>query len=299
MDAFDKQKAQEPVSAVLEEPKFILSKETANAPIQLLEKQKMDEQAKDLEKLQEVSLTDKVLKDGKIVELPTSEAPASQKQASSSAGENSPQATPPYGQITAAAALGQLLAFPLVSTAELTRGAQHALQKGIDHFMRKRKAEEVEQRQELADFYIRDAQSYTRETIDLANALKKSAPFESLSQEMQKAVQEQKLSLEDVASSEAFMQKFGVLMDENPFLKQWIDDLKSRFSQGEDKWKDVVRALHTGKGNAQKVWKEDFSTRASQTISSGYPCRRREKTPGDGTAPHRKPEKAFCQASFC
>ena len=259
LDAFGIQKTQESASALSEEPTPILLKETEKADIQLFEKQKVDEQAKELEKLQEVSLTDEVLKDGKIGELPTSEAPASQKQASSSAGENSPQATPPYGQITAAAALGQLLAFPLVATAELTRGAQHALQKGIDHFVQKRKAEGVEQRHDLADFYIRDAQSYTGETIDLANTLKKSAPFEYLSREMQKTAQEQKLSLEDVASSEVFMQKFKTLMDEHPLLKQGINDLKDRLSRGENKWKDVVQVLHKGNREVAKVWKEDVS----------------------------------------
>jgi hypothetical protein len=258
LDAFGIQKTQESASALSEEPTPILLKETANPNVQPFEKQKVDEQAKEVEKLQEMSLTDEVLKDGKIGELATSEALASQKQ-TSSPGENTPQASPPYGQITAAAALGQLLAFPLVATAELTRGAQHALQKGIDHFMRKRKAEGIEQRQELADFYIRDVQSYTAETIDLANALKKSAPFDSLSREMEKTAQEQKLSLEAVASSEVFMQKFKTLMDENSLLKQGINDLKDRLSRGENKWKDVVQVLHKGNREIAKVWKEDVS----------------------------------------
>lgn len=258
LDAFDIQKTQESAAALSEEPTPILLKETEKADIQLFEKQKGDEQTKELEKLQEVSLTDEALKDGKINERSPSETPASQKQ-TSSPGENPPQASPPYGQITAAAALGQLLAFPLVATAELTRGAQHALQKGIDHFVQKRKAERIEQRQELADFYIRDAQAYTGETIDLANALKKSAPFDSLSREMEKMAQEQKMSLEEVASSEVFMQKFKTLMDENPLLKQGINDLKDQLSRGENKWKDVVQVLHKGNREIAKVWKEDVS----------------------------------------
>ena len=252
LDAFDTQKPQDSIPPP--------SKEVIKENFSSFEDQKTDKKAEESEKLQELTLVqeDLKIKESKIGELTPLETSSSQKQ-TSSPGENVPQVSPPYGQITAAAALGQLLAFPLVATAELTRGAQHALQKGIDHFMRKRKAEGIEQRQELADFYIRDAQSYTAETIDLANALKKSAPFESLSREMQKTAQEQKLSLEQVTSSEAFMQKFNVLITENPFLKQGMDDLKSRLSRGEDKWKDVVQALHKGKGDAAKVWKEDFS----------------------------------------
>ena len=255
LDAFDTQKAQDSIRHP--------SKEVIKENLPSSEQQKTDKKVEESKKLQELALVqeDLKIKESKIGELTPPETSSSQKQ-TSSPGENPPQALPPYGQITAAAALGQLLAFPLVAAAELTRGAQQALQKGIDHFVQKRKAEGVEQRHDLADFYIRDAQSYTRETIDLANALKKSAPFESLSQEMQKTAQEQKLSLEEVASSEMFMQKFGVLMNENPFLKQGMDDLKSRLSQGEDKWKDVVQALHKGKGDAAKVWKEDFSAPA-------------------------------------
>lgn len=170
-----------------------------------------------------------------------------------------PSSSPPYGQITAAAALAQLLSFPLVTAAELAQGARKGIRQGIERFIQSREKTSLVHRQSLADFYIRDARLYTRETLDLIHGFQKSPSFSKLHQKIRKEAQEKGVSVESVAHSQEMTQKFSALLQKTPSLKTVALDIVQRLSHGETKWKEAGEALDKAGSDVNKVFGEDFA----------------------------------------
>ena len=171
--------------------------------------------------------------------------------------EGTPSA-PPYGQVSAASALAQLLSFPILTTAELAQGVRKGIQKGIERFIHNREKNSPAHASSLADFYVRDASLYTRETLELIQGLQKSPPFARLSQKIRKESQEKGLSVETVAQSEEIARKFSEVLNKNPSLKRVAVDIIHRLSEGERRWKEATEALSKSGEDVRKVFKEEF-----------------------------------------
>ncbi len=165
----------------------------------------------------------------------------------------SPQAAP--AQISAIAALGQILSLPLEVTASLSRVAKEAVRSRLETYSAKMEAQRTHARQGELQALISSAQSFSKETTDLALKFRESEALKPFFEEMNREAAGNSQRLSEVVRSDDHSKRFAHILEENPGLKSRAHELQERLSTLEQKWRGVAEMSKKAKEDPHKIWK--------------------------------------------